>query len=577
MIKSVQDHDELIESKLISNFQFSFLTRLATPSPGSNSMTQRKYSMRLVLCLLLLCVDAAVVVLAASSDGLRQQSQDWLNHGGDLFNRRYACKEYKISPETAPNLRMKWKFYTGKDITATPAIYDGTLYFPSWNGNIYAVKEADGSLVWKQNLQNLTGLNATGFVLNVNWTVSRSTPTVAGDLLIVGIYGPAVVIAVKRTSGELVWKTTLDYHPAALITMSGTYYNGSYYVGTSSLEEGLPIEQCCIFRGSFAKLDARSGAILWKTYMLPNNNNTRGEYAGAAIWGSSPSIDVDRNHVYIATGNLYSAPLRILQCQERQNNQTKPAQPDECVEPENHSNSILALDLVSGNITWYRQLGGYDVWFFACINASTPNCPPAGPTPDADFGEAPMMLTTYVNRTKKDMVVAVQKSGFAWALDRNNGNLVWFTEAGPGGFAGGGTWGAATDERRVYTNIANSEAKNFTLAPSNMITTTGGWVAMDSTNGKILWSTANPSNSSANGPVSVANEVVFAGSTDKVGSIYAIDAKNGKILWSYQTGGSVYGGMSISNGCIYVGYGYNVHLGSASNLTGGTSLFAFCV
>lgn len=63
------------------------------------------------------------------------------------------------------------------------------------------------------------------FDLNVNWTVSRTTPTVAGDLLIVRVYDPSVVIAVKRTSGELVRKTTLDNHPAAIITMSGTYYN----------------------------------------------------------------------------------------------------------------------------------------------------------------------------------------------------------------------------------------------------------------------------------------------------------------------------------------------------------------
>jgi len=100
---------------------------------------------------------------------------------------------------------------------------------------------------------------------------------------------------------------------------------------------------------------------------------------------------------------------------------------------------------------------------------------------------------------------------------------------------------------------------------------------MDSNTGKILWSTANPSNSTANGPVSVANEVVFAGSTDRNGSIYAINAKTGNILWSYKTGASVYGGMSISNGCIYVGHGYNVNLGFSANLTGGTSLFAFCV
>lgn len=122
---------------------------------------------------------------------------------------------------------MKWKFYAGKDISATPAIFNGTLYFPSWNGDIYAVRASDGSLVWKQNLQNLTGINATGFVSGANWTVARATPTIASDdLLVVGIYGPAVVIAVKRSTGELVWQTRLDSLNSSVVTMSGTYYKG---------------------------------------------------------------------------------------------------------------------------------------------------------------------------------------------------------------------------------------------------------------------------------------------------------------------------------------------------------------
>ncbi|GMY13597.1 polyvinylalcohol dehydrogenase [Fagus crenata] len=153
-------------------------------------------------------------------------TQNWLNHGSDLRNRRYANKETKISPSTVSKLSLKWKFYAGKDITATPAIFNGTLYFPSWNGYIYAINASNGSLVWKQNLQNITGLNATGFVPNVNYTVSRSTPTIAGDLLIIGIYGLAVVIALQGSNGKLVWLTQLDSHAAGLITMSGTYYNG---------------------------------------------------------------------------------------------------------------------------------------------------------------------------------------------------------------------------------------------------------------------------------------------------------------------------------------------------------------
>jgi outer membrane protein assembly factor BamB len=156
-------------------------------------------------------------------------TQNWLNHGGDLFNTRHASKEIKISPGTASKLRLKWKFYAGSHVTATPAIYDNNLYFPSWNGYIYAVRTSDGSLIWKKNLLTLTGLNTTGFVYAVNTTISRSTPTIAGDrgeLLVFGLYAPAVVLAVERSTGRLVWSTFLDRHPASLITMSGTYYNG---------------------------------------------------------------------------------------------------------------------------------------------------------------------------------------------------------------------------------------------------------------------------------------------------------------------------------------------------------------
>ncbi|TYH76073.1 hypothetical protein ES332_D04G060900v1 [Gossypium tomentosum] len=350
-----------------------------------------------------------------------------------------------------------------------------------------------------------------------------------------------------------------------------------FYVGTSSAESGVSIEQCCTFRGSFAKLDVRSGKVLWQTFTLPDNFGQTGGYAGAAVWGSSPSIDTTRNHVYVGTGNLYSAPLRVRQCQEAENNQTVPTSPGKCVEPENHSDSILAFDLETGAIKWYRQLGGYDVWFLACNNLSTPNYPP-GPNPDADFGEAPMMLSIDVNGTKRDIVVAVQKSGFAWALNRDSGDLIWSTEVGPGGPGGGGTWGAATDKKRVYTNLANSLFMNFTLIPSQINTNASGWVAMDAKSSEILWSIADPSNSRVSGPVTIANGVLFASSTDKQGPVYAIDAKNGRILWSYETGATVYGGMSVSNGCIYVGNGYKVNIGAfTSTYTAGTSLFAFCL
>jgi outer membrane protein assembly factor BamB len=101
---------------------------------------------------------------------------------------------------------------------------------------------------------------------------------------------------------------------------------------------------------------------------------------------------------------------------------------------------------------------------------------------------------------------------------------------------------------------------------------------MDADNGQIQWSTANPSNATSAGPVTVANGLLFAGSTNPKGPIYAMDTKTGEILWSYETGATVFGGMSVSDGCVYVGNGYVVNIGSFNpSFTAGTSLFAFCL
>ncbi|KAF8021505.1 hypothetical protein BT93_G1828 [Corymbia citriodora subsp. variegata] len=410
----------------------------------------------------------------------------WLNHGGDLCNSRSAREEKLIGPSTVNNLRLRWKFFSGKDKLATPAVADAVVYFPSWNGYLYAVNTIDGGLVWKQNLSELTGLKSTGNVVNV--TVLRSTLMVAGKLLIVPIYGPAVVIAVNRSNGRLVWSTQLDPHPLAVITTSGTAYLG------------------------------------WmQTYTLPDNGGECGSYAGASIWGSSPAIDPKRSFAYVATGNLYTAPAKMEECQARQNNQTTPpTEPDQCIEPDVNFNSIIAFEMESGRIRWARQLGGYDVWYVACLVPNNPDCP-IGPNLDADFGEAPMLITIFINGTQRDIAVAVQKSGFAWALDRDFGDIVWFRLAGP-----------------------------------------GAWVTLDARSGDILWSTANPSNEITPAPVSVANRSCLL---------------TGKKLWSYNSGATVYGGISISYGCIYHGNGYKVGVLAQAfpTWTGGTDPYALCV
>jgi outer membrane protein assembly factor BamB len=208
----------------------------------------------------------------------------------------------------------------------------------------------------------------------------------------------------------------------------------SFFVGTSSLEEDLGINDpnCCNFQGSFVKIDLRTGVIKWRTIVLPDNHGNKKLYSGAGIWGSSPPIDVHRKLVYFATGNLYTVPSDIEQCETNRLKQKNPVVPDPCIKPDDHSESILALDLDNGTIIWSHHLGAYDTWNVYCllVKQPSPNCPPI-PGPDADFGEAPLLHTILDDnvhpRSTQDVVIAGQKNGIVWALDRDDGHIVWAT------------------------------------------------------------------------------------------------------------------------------------------------------
>lgn len=466
---------------------------------------------------------------------------------------------------------------TEGDVTATPAIADGVVYFTTWAGEVFAVREDDGKPLWRKNL--------TQELHSQELSSSRSTPVVHKQYLFVGINGPALQLALDRGTGNLLWSTQLDPHPDAVISCSGTVFESAYYVGVSSDEEGNIDEPCCSFQGSMVSMDVKTGRILWQTKMVPDNGGRNGGYSGAAIWGSSPPVDAKRRHVYVATGNLYSVPADVEACQEAQNNKTTPDVPDPCIKPDDHSESILALDLDSGRIVWSNHLGGYDTWVLACDlppPSGPDNCPKiAGP--DSDFGEAPMMLTVPNKDAKSqwlDIVVAGQKSGFVWALERDHGKRVWDAVAGPGGTLGGASWGSATDGDRVYTSIINNEGLNFTLDPSSRVINAGGWVAMDASTGEILWSVATPNASYPLGPVTVANGVLLGTSLGVPnGAMHALDAKTGAILWSEEIheNASISGGVSVHSGCMFVPQGVSLITAISLPAKHGHAVDAFCV
>jgi polyvinyl alcohol dehydrogenase (cytochrome) len=302
-------------------------------------------------------------------------------------------------------------------------------------------------------------------------------------------------------------------------------------------------------------LNEKTGAILWKTFDMPDNGGQTGGYSGGAIW-QPPAIDPKRGTLFIGTGNNYTAPADVEACQ----NATPLAN---CAAADDFFDTAFALDLKTGQIKWANRLQGIDTWTVACITPAGPkaNCP-VPTSPDFDLGgSGPNLVGSIVGFG--------QKSGIYWALNPDNGNVIWSTPVGPGASLGGIEWGTATDGQRIYVAIANSDHLPYTLVPSGQQITWGAWSALDVATGTILWQTADPTVGTIDrGSVSVANGVMYAGSNS--GEMYALDATTGNILWNFASGGTVIDGPSIVDGALYWGSGYREIAG-----TGNNKVFAF--
>jgi polyvinyl alcohol dehydrogenase (cytochrome) len=485
--------------------------------------------------------------LCAGAHGFAQEASQWGLSGHDLTNSHNQPAEVLIGSANAKLLTVKWVFNTGADVSATPTVSGHDVFFPDWAGNLFAVNRDTGQLIWSHKISDYNHFAGS---------ISRSSPAIQGDEIILGdieAKNPsrqgASLIAVDRRTGALRWITRVESHISAQITGSPVVFDGTVYVGVSSAEEtfafGGKRYPCCTFRGSVVAVDAQSGKIQWKTYLLPDNAGKPGGYSGAAVW-QSPAIDPVRHQLYVGSGNNYSAPASVLKCQQQALANRNPA--PNCDAPENHFDSAMALDLADGHIRWSRRLLAYDVWTAPCMVPSFKALCPSPAGPDYDLGGAgPNLL---------DGVVGFgQKSGIYWALDPDKGAILWRTQVGPGGGTGGIEWGTASDGRRIYAAVSNSDQKPYKLVPSGRQITWGAWSALDVSTGKLIWQTADPTSGAFDpGAVSVANGVMYAGSQS--GLMYALDAASGKVLWSFASGGAVVGGPAIVDGVVYWGSGY---------------------
>jgi polyvinyl alcohol dehydrogenase (cytochrome) len=492
----------------------------------------------------------------------------WNGWGVTTSNTRYqGGPAAGIAAAQVPRLQLKWAFGFPGDLSADAqaTLAGGWVFVGSQIGKVYALDAAGGCILW--TFQAAAPVRAAVSIGRVEIGRGQRYAAFIADRA-------ANVYAVNVETGALLWKTKVDEFPGARVTGSPTFYNGRLYLGTASGEEAASAAsryECCRFRGGLLALNAATGAQVWKSYTIaedaqPTTKNSAGVQmwgpSGAPIW-TSPTIDVQRNRVYVTTGDNYSDP------------------------PTTTSDAFMAFDLRTGKVIWSRQMTVGDAWNVACRLEDTTNCP-ASNGPDFDFASSPILLSLGSGRR---ILIAGQKSGVVHALDPDrDGEIVWQARVGKGGINGGVQWGSAADQSNVY--VALSDIGRFTV-PNSQATEPdpsvgGGMFALRLETGQRVWyappapcgsrKRCSPAQSAA---VSAIPGVVFSGSVD--GHLRAYSVRDGSVLWDFDTvrpydtvnnvpgrGGSLNGpGPVIAGGMVFVSSGY------AANGMPGNVLLAF--
>jgi polyvinyl alcohol dehydrogenase (cytochrome) len=516
---------------------------------------------------------AAALVGASQTLAVVGGGPDWGMIGNDSKDSRSQPFERTIDPSNVSRLAPKWVATTAGDVSATPAVVNGAVYFGDFGGMLWKLDAATGQVVWSHAVSDYTGIPGD---------IARTSPSVAGNTLVVGDLKAPNMLGIDEATGDLRWITQVHPDPHGIMTGSPVLAGDTIYTGVSASGASGPQ---ATFRGAIVALNAQTGRILWRSYSLPDNGGVPGGYAGATMF-SPPAVDVADGLVFGTFGQPYTEPASVTACHAAHGGFT-----ESCEQPGSYLKSIVAFDLKTGEPQWSYRVQGHDPWVRACGNQppSVTWCAPESDGEKWDLGgSGANVMRIRMDGHWRNVIGVGEKSGVYVLLDAKSGEFLWNTLVGPGGDQGGMEWGTAFDGDRIYVSITNHHHIPYRLTENGVLTNTtvtgGSWAALDPVTGKILWQTADPQTEVVRGftspvgvwdlaPVSVANGVVYASSMAKAGDeVYALDAATGAILWGYSVGSSVNSGPSVVDGSVYWGTGYSR---SGVEGSGNNKLYAF--
>lgn len=505
---------------------------------------------------------------------------EWLTYGGSLARNFSRADEAILTRENVDRLVPLWRFTTGAVVTASPIVAwvefpDGTrvkmVFISSWDGNFYALRADDGSLVWSYRFKPHPGASfpnaGSAAVADID---GRRQVFVAGGM---------TMYALEAATGELLW----EFDAGTGCTDCGFLEERNEILSSPAVFEGLvyfgmDINDFGDGKGGFYAVDARDGTLRWYFDVVtgahcrpdPIDEVRRFDgYHSASALGLADDFFSTRegcgfDRTGVACGNVWSSaaidPTRRLLYATSSNCDTdydpETSDPEPPMPP--YDEALFALDLDTGKPRWKWR--AYEV-----------------DNEDLAIGAVPNLFTAEIEGQKREVVGYGQKNGFYYLLDRDGENELtgkiepyWQTQVVPGGDIGGIIASSAVLDGRIYISTAIGTDLSSPQLPAAF--------AVDSSDGEILW--ASPDSMPSYAPTSAIPGVMMAGSLG--GSVFLYDAETGEVLNRLPVSGPVSSPSVVADGVLFVGSGTGARGGSPASIAFLTSLLpnpisAFCL
>jgi quinoprotein glucose dehydrogenase len=362
---------------------------LADQRTSSNDTDQRFRHAAALLALA--CLTAPAFEANAQSDS---SADDWPSYSRDLAGTRFSPLR-EISSRNVRRLTQAWSVPlaedSGNNPQVTPIVVDGIMYLPAGGNKVLALDAATGQQVWRYELPPNTTTEVRGVAY---WPGDDDR-----EPRIVLTAGPRM-LALDAATGRLAREFGDDGFIEIGVPWNGvpTIYRHVAILGATTGEIALGAP------GDTRAFDVRTGKHLWDFHTVPLpgqlGHDTWLDHgwrnrSGVNVWAWYMTLDAERGILYMpvasAAGNYWGG--------DRPGNNL-------------FSNSIVAVDALTGKYLWHFQTVHHDLW-------------------DADMPNPPALVDIERDGQTIPALASVGKTGYMFILNRVTGEPIFGVEERP--------------------------------------------------------------------------------------------------------------------------------------------------